>query len=431
MASVRKRTWRSGGKVRTAWVVDYFDQHGKRHIKTCKTKKEADAYRTEALGEVAKGVHTPTSTSITVGEACDQWLERCERNDLSRSTLYQYRMTVNRHIVPLIGREKLAKLTLPRIEAYCDELLKGVSRISARRALIALKRVLSEAQRRGFVAQNVAQPVKIHHTGARRKIGIGIDVPSDKDVRTLIDRASPSLRALVVTATLTGMRTGELRALTWENLDFEREVIVVRQAADRWGTTGRTKTAAGEREIPMSPIVVQTLREWRLACPRRGRLIGFRTPEHKVFQIAELLQSNPGITLKMVANQVGACTSAVSAVRRAMPISPSGQLWFVFPSQLGGMQASSSIWMQLKRLQRRVGMVGPDGEPKYSMHGFRHFFASWQIKQRYPLKQLQAMLGHASASMTLDIYGHLFPNLEDDHARLAAGERALLGDAGL
>jgi integrase len=41
----------------------------------------------------------------------------------------------------------------------------------------------------------------------------------------------------------------------------------------------RTKTAAGEREIPMSPMVVNTLREWRLVCPRRGRLIGFRTPE--------------------------------------------------------------------------------------------------------------------------------------------------------
>jgi integrase len=244
-----------------------------------------------------------------------------------------------------------------------------------------------------------------------------------------MDHDGTSLRPLLVTAIFTGMRTGELRALTWENVDFERRVIVVRQAADRWGRIVRTKTAAGEREIPMSPTVVNTLREWRLACPRRWRLIGFRTPEHKVLQIAKLLEANPGITLKEVAKQVGACASAVSAVRRAMPISPSGRLWFVFPSQLGGIQASSSIWMQLKRLQRRVGMVDRDGEPKYSMHGFRHFCASWNIKQGYPLKQLQAILGHATAGMTLDTYGHLFPNLEDDHARLAAGERALLGDA--
>jgi hypothetical protein len=43
MASVRKRTWKSGGKVRIVWIADYFDQGGKRHIKSFKTKKEADA----------------------------------------------------------------------------------------------------------------------------------------------------------------------------------------------------------------------------------------------------------------------------------------------------------------------------------------------------------------------------------------------------
>ena len=61
------------------------------------------------------------------------------------------------------------------------------------------------------------------------------------------------------------------------------------------------------------------------------------------------------------------------------------------------------------------------------MHAFRHFFASWLIKQGYELKPLQAVLGHANAAMTLDIYGHLFADLEDAHARFAASEEALLG----
>ena len=43
MATVRKRTWKSGQENKTAWIADYFDQEGRRHIKTCKTKKEADA----------------------------------------------------------------------------------------------------------------------------------------------------------------------------------------------------------------------------------------------------------------------------------------------------------------------------------------------------------------------------------------------------
>ena len=55
MASIRKRTWTTGGKVKTAWVVDYFDQHGKRRLKTFETKKAADAWRVTAQHEVSQG----------------------------------------------------------------------------------------------------------------------------------------------------------------------------------------------------------------------------------------------------------------------------------------------------------------------------------------------------------------------------------------
>jgi len=42
-------------------------------------------------------------------------------------------------------------------------------------------------------------------------------------------------------------------------------------------------------------------------------------------------------------------------------------------------------------------------------------------------KRVQVWLGHSSIQMTFDVYGHLFPNLEDDHAKLAAGELAIIG----
>ena len=65
MASVRKRTWASGGEKREAWVADYFDQAGKRHIKTFERKKDADAWLDNAKAEVRTGTHTPDSTSRT------------------------------------------------------------------------------------------------------------------------------------------------------------------------------------------------------------------------------------------------------------------------------------------------------------------------------------------------------------------------------
>jgi len=64
--------------------------------------------------------------------------------------------------------------------------------------------------------------------------------------------------------------------------------------------------------------------------------------------------------------------------------------------------------------------------PKYGIHALRHFCASWLIEQGFSPKRLQALLGHSSIQMTFDRYGHLFPSLEDDHAKFAAGELALV-----
>src|SRR4029079_3831123 len=66
----------------------------------------------------------------------------------------------------------------------------------------------------------------------------------------------------------TGLRVGELRGLRWDDVDFEQRVAHVRQRADYQGTMGAPKSHAGQRTIPLSPMVYNTLREWRFACPR-------------------------------------------------------------------------------------------------------------------------------------------------------------------
>jgi integrase len=63
---------------------------------------------------------------------------------------------------------------------------------------------------------------------------------------------------------------------------------------------------------------------------------------------------------------------------------------------------------------------------KYGLHALRHFFASWAIEQGFSAKRLQALLGHSSIQMTMDVYSHLFPNVEDDQMKFAAGEAAIL-----
>jgi integrase len=70
-------------------------------------------------------------------------------------------------------------------------------------------------------------------------------------------------------------------------------------------------------------------------------------------------------------------------------------------------------------------MVDEAGEPRFDFHALRHFAASLFIESGMAPKRVQAILGHSTMAMTYNRYGHLFPNIEDDHARLAAAERSI------
>src|SRR4051794_21626631 len=194
MASIRKRTWESGGETKTAWVADYFDQKRKRHIKTFPTRKEADAWLVKTRGEVQKGTHTPESSSCTVTEAAELWLKKCQLEGLERTTIDGYRGNVELHIIPLIGHEKLAKLTTVRVKTFSNDLrdVRKLSNTMARKVLVSFKSILKEAHELGLVAQNVATPVNIKvDKRSKPKPQIGIDIPTKDEVRRILDAAKP------------------------------------------------------------------------------------------------------------------------------------------------------------------------------------------------------------------------------------------------
>jgi integrase len=374
MASVYKRTWTGQDKrERVRFVAAYRDCDGRRHNKGFRSRKDAKAFLVLTEGEIVAGIHTPESDSITVSEAAKLWLKRAELEELERSTLRQYKNHVALHIVPEIGKVKLARLSTRVAQAYRDKLLETRSRPLARKVLSSLKGIVAEAMRRGLVAQNTALPVKIDtKKRAEGKLKVGVDVPSKEEVSSLLARVEGRWRPFFVTAIFTGMRASELRGLVWSAVDLEQRVIHVRQRADLWGTIGDPKSAAGNRVIPMAPMVVNTLREWKLACPK-------------------------------------------------------GELGLVFPNGNGNVESHANIASRgFAPLQRKCF----GGEVKYGLHALRHFFASWAIEQGFTPKRLQALLGHSSIQMTFDVYGTLFPSLEDDHAKFAAGELQLRAAGG-
>jgi integrase len=206
---------------------------------------------------------------------------------------------------------------------------------------------------------------------------VGRDIPTPGEIKRLIAATKDiRRRTLLLTAALTGLRASELRGLRWTDIDLKAGELHVRQRADRYNAIGQPKTKSSVRTVPLAPEVLSALKEWRLACPK-------------------------------------------------------GELDLVFPTGTGRVERHTSIWRSLKPIMVAAGVVSRAGKPKYALHAFRHFFASWCInpKERggreLPAKVVQHLLGHSSIVMTLDVYGHLFPR-GDDRAELARASQVLL-----
>jgi integrase len=372
--AVRKRTWLSpAGEKKSAWLVDYKDQSGKRRAKQFRTKKEADEYAGRARSEVRQGVHTHDRDSMTVADAAKLRITAAEADDLERSTIKRYAELHRLYIVQRFGEKKLSALTKAEMEDYRLELLQSLSRAMASKVLRELSTVLANAQKIGAIAQNVAAGVKISR-GKRDKARV---IPPDRaDLKAMIQAATDDERPLILTAILTGVRSSELRGLRWRDIDLEAGSVTVRQRADQWGQIGPPKSEAGKRVIPIPPELVSELKRWKLRSPHSKQDLAF--------------PSKTGTPLRHN-----------NLLRRVY-----------FPLQVrAGLGAPR---------RDRSGEVVRDGqgEPiltgKYSFHALRHAAASGWIASKIDLKRLQVWIGHENIQLTLDTYGHLLADQERD-----------------
>ena len=82
--------------------------------------------------------------------------------------------------------------------------------------------------------------------------------------------ATGRARPILLTLIFTGLRSSELRGLRWIDVDLKRGELHVRQRADRYNAIGKPKSESGDRTIPLGPLALNVLKEWKLACPKGG-----------------------------------------------------------------------------------------------------------------------------------------------------------------
>lgn len=350
MACVRKR--------RNKWIIDFYDQFGKRHWETVGTnKKEAQERLAKRLLEIGKEAYRPENKVKTFSEIAETWYQTQVLPNKRQKTANYYRNILDNHLLPYFDRIKIARLVdVGFIERYMTKrLADGVSKATVNKAVTTLGTVMRYAVRRGFVETNPVAYVQKLRRGPE-------EIVEDKhyltpeEIRLFIEYAKEDHRPLLWTAILTGMRESELLGLMWTDIDWNAKQICVRRTL-QGGRFYEPKTKTSKRRIDVAPQLVSILMRWKLRCPR-------------------------------------------------------GEHDLLFPAINGKpMDAVNMLKVYFYPTLRRSGL------PKIRFHDLRHTYASLLILQGEHPKYIQSQMGHSSINVTMDIYGHLMKATNQDSAK--------------
>lgn len=349
-------------------VVDLGRADGKRKRKTIygRTRKEVAEKLKVALRDQQQGLPIALDQRQTVGAFLDHWLDEAARHTLEISTYEGYGRRIRIDIKAHIGQIVLSKL-IPQdlTRMYAALLAGGQSNRTVQYDHAVLHKALDQAVRWNLIGRNPADLVDAPRR-ENREIHPLTEEQSGRLLRAAID---DRLYALYALALATGMRLGELLGLTWADVNWEGGALHVRQQATR--TKGRglalvaPKTARSRRTIVVPAAVLVTLRAYR--------------------------------------------------DRQSLERQASGDQWedhdLVFPNVRGKLLERPNLQRRsFKPLLERAGL------PDIRFHDLRHTHATLLLTKGVNPKVVQERLGHATVSITLDVYSHVIPSMQQDAA---------------
>ncbi len=350
----------AGGKVR--WDV-YFDlpreDDGKRRQRkrVFTTRREAQEFLTTQRAEIAKGVAVDRSEQ-TIADLMNFWLDTYARHNVSPKTFQGYSDTIKNHIIPVLGRVEVQKLTPAMLQSfYSSKLAAGCGPRTVRLVHLHLDQALTQAMTMGLVARNVSDVVTAPRARPR-----DMDTWTAEQARAFLRAAHSSAHGPIwVVALATGMRRGELLGLRWRDVDFERGTLSVRQTVGLLRGVSefkKPKTKSSVRDIPVQPEVLDALRA------------------HKIAQNEQRLAK--------------------------------GSLWhdygLVFTSEVGTPIHGDNLRRDYDRLVTRAGV------PRIRIHDLRHSHVTLAIAAGANIKAVSQRVGHSNVHITLGTYAHVMPS---------------------
>jgi integrase len=347
------------------WEARIVLENGTRKSLYAKTRQEASRVLADARRDREQGI-TASTERQTVEQYLTSWVDAVKLHTTEPSSYVRTRYDVRSCIIPCLGRHQLTKLTAQQVQAfYAEKLQEGYATASVRHMHTTLRDALQNALKLGLVYRNVAdmvEPPRIQQAE--------MAVLTEDQARLLLDTvAGDRLEVLVVLALATGMREGELIALRWGDVDFGSGVVQVNRTlkqTPQGRQIGKAKSKRSRRPIALPASVAAALRG------------------HRVRQLDERLRL--------------------------------GEAWqendLVFCDEIGR-RLSPSRFNALGWFGR---VVRQSGVPTIRFHDLRHTAATLLLARGVNVKVVSEMLGHATISITLSLYGHVLPHMQREAA---------------
>ena len=341
------------GRWRAVVTVGIHPATGKqdRRYRTRRTRREAVAARDDLLRLYAQ--RPVTATPKTLDEFVEAWLTTKE-SQVKPRTLDSYRGALQHHVLPTLGRMRLEDIRTYTIQKLLDHLAVSVGSRTSNYVRTVLKALFNQAEKWEMIIRN-----PVNGTARKAHKDRPITLWNPDQVRRFLDVArNHRLYALFYLTLLTGLRMGEVLALSWS--DLKEDTIVVSRSVDTRG--GRVvesdpKTRSGRRIVAVDSGTLEVLAEYR---------------ERQRAELVDLGMAEDQEPERMFTSRVGATINASNL---------------------------SNVW---RALQREAGV------PRARFHDLRHMHFSMLIMQGVDVKTVADRAGHADPVLTMRQYVHAF-----------------------
>lgn len=349
------------------WTAEISLEGGKSKFIYGKTRKEVQEKLKTALYEQQQGMLV-TGPQQKVGQFLTHWVENVHKQSVRSRTYERYEEIVRLHLVPEIGHHQIQKLTPQHLQAlYKKKLDDGLSTTTVISFHNVLHKALETAVRWNLIARN---PCDLVSPPRRKRYEIQpLSMPQIRQFLAAI--RGHRQEALFLLALATGMRRGELLALKWQDIDLEKGSLQVRRILTRIPTKlpgkgfeeAEPKTDRGRRSIVLPSFVVDALKQ------------------HRLQQLEAKLKAGP--------------------------------TWqdhdYVFCTSIGThLNPDRDVLVVLKLFLDKAGL------PNIRFHDLRHSSATMLLGMKVHPKVVQEILGHSQIAITMDIYSHVLPTMQEE-----------------